>query len=60
MHCTKREDEMIPSYNSMFINGSTNYKPSTLKDQTQTECHKRAIRENNEMHARASTISLPM
>ena len=39
--CTaqKGKIEMMPSYNPAFINGSTNYKPSTLKDHVQTECH---------------------
>ena len=49
----------MPSCNSMFINGSTNYKPSTLRDHVQTECHKGAARENEEMHTRAFDISLP-
>ena len=60
MYCKNRKIEMTPSYNSMFINRSTNYTPSTLKDQAQRECHKRAVRENNEMHARTSGISLPV
>ena len=51
---------MILSFNSTFVNGSTYYKPSMLKDHAQTECHKRAVRENDEMHARASGISLPV
>ena len=49
---------MMPSYNSTFINGRASYKYSTLEDHTQTECHNRADRENNEMHARALSISL--
>ena len=56
----KGKTEMMASYNSTFINGSTNYKPSTLKDHTKAECHKRAVRENHEMYARASGFSLPM
>ena len=49
--CTaqKGKIEMMPSYNLTFINGSTNYKSSTLKDHVQTECHKRPIRENKEI-----------
>ena len=60
--CTaqKSKIEMMQSYNSTFINGSTNYKPSTLKDHAQTDCHKRAVRENDEMQAKASGISLPI
>ena len=56
--CTaqKGKIEMMSSYNSTFINGSANYKLSTLKDHIKTECHKRAVRENNKMHARASGI----
>ena len=42
----------------MFISESNHYKPSRLNDHTQTECHKRTVRGNNEMHARASSISL--
>lgn len=50
----------MPCYNSTFINGSTNYKLSTLKDRVQTDCHKRTVRQNDEMHAKASGISLTM
>ena len=50
----------MPCDNSTFINGSTNYKPSTLKDRVQTDCHKRTVTQNDEMHAKASGISLIM
>ena len=35
----KEKIEMMPSY-AMFVNGSTDYKPSTLKGHVQTKCHK--------------------
>ena len=41
----KGKIEMMRSYNSTFISGSTNYKVSTLKDHVQAECHKRAVKE---------------
>ena len=45
--CKSQEEKLklMPSANLTFVNGSTNYKPSTLKDHAATECHKRAIRE---------------
>ena len=56
----KGKIETMSRYNSIFINIITNYKPSQLKDHTQTECHKRTIRENNEKHIRALGFSFSM
>ena len=55
----KSKLELMQSFNSTFINGSTNYKPSTLKDHSQTECHKRAVKEEEEMKATAAGTSVP-
>ena len=55
----KSKLELMQSFNSTSINGSTNYKPSTLKDHSQTECHKRAVKEEEEMKATAAGTSVP-
>ena len=36
---------LMPKANNTFIYGSTNYKPSMLKDHASTETHKRAVQE---------------
>ena len=64
MVCTKCSSQeakirLMSNANLTFINGSTNYKPSTLQDHESTEVHKRAIREIEFEQATAAGVTLP-
>ena len=58
--CKSQEEKLrsMPGANLTFVTGSTNYRPSTLKDHTQTDGHKQAIGEEAHAEAEASGISL--
>ena len=48
----------MPGANFMFVKGSTNYRPSTLQDHVQADDHKRAVGEEANAVAEASSVSL--
>ena len=48
----------MPGANLTFVTGSTNYRPSTLKDHAQTDIHIQAVGEEAHSEAEASDISL--
>ena len=58
--CRSQEEKirLMPKANNTFIYGSTNYKPSTLKDHASTETHKRAVQEEEFEVATAAGNSL--
>ena len=58
--CVSQEEKikLMPSASLTFIHGSINYKPSTLHDHGQTECHKRAVHEKEHEEAERSGASL--
>ena len=49
----------MPSANLTFVTGSTNYWPSTLKDDKQTDGHKRAEKETEHKKTKATGNELP-
>ena len=58
--CKSQEEKLrlMPGANLTFVTGSTNYRPSTLKDHAQTDGHKRAVGEEAHAEAEASGVSL--
>ena len=46
---------LMPSANLAFVTGSTNYRPSALKDHEQTDGHKRAVKESE--HEKAKVVN---
>ena len=50
---------LMPSANLTFVIGSTNYRPSTLKDDEQTDGHRRAEKETQHEKAKAVGSELP-
>ena len=51
--CTSQEEKirLMPNASISFIVGSSNYRLSTLKDHASSECHKRAVREEENKKA---------
>ena len=58
--CSSQEDKLrsMPNVSMTFINGSTNFRLSSLKDHDSSECHQRATREKEHEVAVAAGISL--
>ena len=58
--CSSQEDKLrsMPNVSMTFINGSTNFRLSSLKDHHSSECHQRATREKEHEGAIAAGISL--
>ena len=58
--CYSQEDKLrsMPNISMTFINGSTNFRLSSLKDDDSSECHQRATREKEHEGAVAAGISL--
>ena len=49
----------MPNVNLSFLNGSSNFRKSSLKDHETSSCHQQAIREKEHSDATAAGISLP-
>ena len=45
--CKSQEEKLMPRANMTFIDGSANFKSSTLLDHVATDGHKRAVKEKN-------------
>ena len=59
--CKTHEEKLrlMPGANLTFVTGSTNYHPSTLKDNKETDGHKRAEKETEHKKAKAAESELP-
>ena len=49
----------MPNVSMSFLNGSTNFRLSSIEDHDSSACHQRAIREKQHSEAVAAGISLP-
>ena len=49
----------VCTYSDTFINGSTNYRISALEDHAKSDCHKKAVNEQEESQAKASGAKTP-
>ena len=60
--CKSQEEnlQLMPGANLMFLTGSTNYRPFTLKDHAHTDGHKQAVGEEAHAGAEASGLSLQL
>ena len=59
--CCSQEDiiHSMPNVSTSFLNGSTNFQLSSIKDHDFSACHQRAILEKQHPEAVAAGISLP-
>ena len=56
----KSKIELMQTYSDTFINGSTNYRISALEDHAKSDCHKKAVNEQEESQAKASGAKTPL
>ena len=49
----------MPIFSMSFLNGSTNFRLSSIKDHDSLACHQRAVLEKQHSEAVAARISLP-
>ena len=59
--CCSQEDiiRSMPNFSMSFLNGSTNFRLSSIKDHDSLACHQRAILEKQHSEAVSARISLP-
>ena len=59
--CCSQKDKIRSMLNISFsfLNGSTNYRLSAIKDHDSSACHERAVREKQHSEAVAAGIRLP-